>query len=508
MSIATESGVAAPRTPQGSSIANERLGFELRHPRGWDTIPVQLSDKWVVAKCLSDEEFSYTDPTTGRTFGERAEMWVIHLSGGETRGKAFDDYPAYMKACYDRGGFYIEEEGTSKAGSHAATTYDVRVRRANESSPRRITTWVYDLDGVLLAVQFEVPESAYKQLAADIVRSLKSVRGIPRVEATATDGDSAEAPEDPVARARAREAELHALALETLPGGWDSQKIGTFLVVTHDAKNRGEEYAEYAQAVFEWLGETFPYIGPDVYVRGPIIRVCKDYDELDSITKASGTTTWAGSGIEILSCTGNWGASSGQVDIVNQRALEIWFLEKDPYLYATLPRWIRSGLRDLVADSRTKRGKLVFKEDTEEQTSLQDAVRQGTLTPLSELVRAPAGRFNADDTAYEQSGALIQFLVSREASSKKLTKGLLDSYLTNLIEVVQTVRSEEAALAAAKEDNKPRTEEEENAAFLARRNSSIDREERILAEAYARTFGDWSERDWQVFEKAFLRSID
>jgi len=279
-------------------------------------------------------------------------------------------------------------------------------------------------------------------------------------------------------RAVAKEQELHAQALEWMPDGWSSERTGRFLVIHQDSPKHAEDFADQGEAVLAWLDERFPYIGPEKYVRAPVLRIAKDYDELEILRKDVGAKSWRGVDLDILVCRGNYGAASGEIDIVNQRVLQIWFQERDPDLYKWLPRWVAQGLRDMLADSRQKRGKLVFKEDDIDRRRIREAKRGDGLEPIQDLVRMGYEDFDQSGTAYAQSGVLIEFLVSKDASRNELTSDLLRCYLLNLGLVLEELR-----------ESKDLTERQ------------------ILDQSYERTFRAWSEKDWEALEKTVQKRL-
>jgi hypothetical protein len=236
-----------------------------------------------------------------------------------------------------------------------------------------------------------------------VARCLASFKAIPRAAAAAAEvpeaaGSEPVSPEDRRRRAIEREKDLHERALASLPEGWTSERSERLLVVSHASERRAERFVEQAEAVLEWLDDTFPYVGPENYVRAPILRVCKDADELASIKKGSSYTTWGGADIEILCCAAD--TTSGQYDVVNQRVMEIWFRERDARLYASFPPWISSGLRDMLADSRQKRGSIEFKEDDSDRANLREAIRAGTLAAPAALLQMSREQFFDDSTSY------------------------------------------------------------------------------------------------------------
>lgn len=116
--------------------------------------------------------------------------------------------------------------------------------------------------------------------------------------------EAEESPEELRRLALESEKELHEKAEASVPEGWSADRMGRFLVIHQDSKKHGERYVEQGQAILDWLDAAFPYIGGERYVRGPILRVAKDYDELKWLRKELGDSSWRGEDLETLCCCG------------------------------------------------------------------------------------------------------------------------------------------------------------------------------------------------------------
>ncbi|MCP3914476.1 MAG: hypothetical protein GY711_02840 [bacterium] len=516
---ATEPGLAAGIETRNGRHQHEdtRLGFRVRVPQGWERIPLQMQERYIVAKYLSDKRYEYPDKASGYDKHNRPFMLVIALPKDGQRG-TYTDYKTYLKGTYERAGYHVADEGTASAGDLEAATFDVRTREGNvhdylDMAPRRITTWVYDLESVRIAVHFEAKEEhVFAKIEKELSRCLASLKPIAVEDAlhvcAELPGRGALAALDVKERNRLlRESEesLHARAQAELPRGWKAKRAGRFLVLNHADAGYAKKLAQQGEAVYAWLEDAFPAFAPRGYVRAPILRVCSDWDEAQAMSVGSGFDDASGVGIDIVTYKSELGAQGGSFDRVSTRVKEIWFSEKDPELYATLPRWVERGVHDMLADSRAKGKKLVFKDDDDDLEDLRESIRGGEMPPLRDFVRMSDRDFDALDTGYEQAGLFMQFLKSKAAARDKRTKGLVDTYMNHLVDVVAEVGEvEKKQRAEAKE---PETEAEEDALYRERVSRRAGYERQILDETFERTFGAWTDREWRALEKAFRGSF-
>ena len=534
----------AVQAPQASGWhADERYGYKLRPPKDWQAIPIQVQDGWQIAKWLSDKTFFYTDPDQGWTWEHRPTCKVVAFVTEVVRERAraqkveegerikilidnpYRDYQDYLRRTYSEGGWFVHEETTGEVNGLKVTKYHIKVEKLSYTGPKRIDAWIYHTPEVDFAVEFEVLQDSWDKMESTVDKTLKSFAEIARTAGgltTPTTGTSTvggftitsiEREKEMTAEERAQyrrqqEAAEHRKAIENLPEGWEHEEHGRILVLNHSRDKVAQQRAEQAQALLDWLDKTLPFIGPDEYVRAPIIRICKDFEEELTYSKGGAGNAWGGTGMEVTGHNDNSGKIGYETEWMNKRVLEIWFQDRDRDLYWALPEWIGYGLREVVGTSTNKRGTLVFREDDFSREGVRERARAGTLTPVRELMMKGTADFyqQGDYRIVYESQSLVRFFLCGDAKKSAATKDVLPEYLANLKAVITAIEAEEK-IAGASADKKPTTEEEEEEYFRQKRQGWKDRERRILEETFQRTFGAWDDKDWERFEKAYQKTV-
>jgi len=529
--------------PQETRTHEDPLyGYKLKPPKGWTQIPLQVEERWQTAKYLSERTYFFTERGSW-TYEHRPHMLVIAFVEEMTKEKAevkktddatvvfvknpYKDYKDYLQRTYSEGGFYVAEERESELEGVPVTCLEIKVEKLVRGRPKRISAWIFHAPGVDFAVEFEVLESEYKGLEKTIQSSLRSFRLIPR--AGALPGAPAEDDDvgglnssgwywiakldllSPVDRKLKRielEKRMHAKALAALPSDWTSQKIGRFLVLCHGSDKQARRVVEQAESLMRWLDLSLPFVGPDEYVRSPIVRICKDWEEYRALSQ--GGEGWGGWGLEIITFDDHGGKIGWQAGWLNRNALHVWFLERDRELYFALPSWLAMGLSQVVENGYVKGSRFEFRDDDWERAALRERVRSGAATRPRDLMRR-GNEKTFDDLrqnfgAYHEAGALVRFFVNGPGAKDPKTRDVLPLYLKNLKAVIGEIAAEEKAKEGGEEDE-PATEEEEDAWFKKRQNLWKEKEQRVLQDVWERTFRSWTDEQWDAFEKFYFKSV-
>jgi hypothetical protein len=298
------------------------------------------------------------------------------------------------------------------------------------------------------------------------------------------------------------EADEHRKAIENLPDDWTHAVMGRFLVLNHADKKNAKKVVAQLEAMYKWLEKTFPYLGPEEYVRQPIVRICANWEEESSFQRGGG---WSFVYIEILTHKSDAGASSSEWGYINYRLMRFWMQERDRDVYRNLPVWLRYGLDRMTRTASLKGSKMVFAPDTWEKNGIREAIREGSLTLPSELLRMAPKDYRSGETIQRECGAFVRWLIAGKGSKFKLTKTLVEEYLLNLQDVL--VDEDERRKEDRKDNDGPVTEEDEDAEFLAKQQAGDETYLRITTEVMERTFSAWSESDWEKLDKAYLKSF-
>jgi len=437
----------------------------------------------------------------------------------------YADYEDYLDRTYSGGGFYVAEREEDEEHGLPVTKLEIKVEKLAYWGPKHITAWIYHAEGVDFAVQFEVLENAYPKHRSEFLSALRSFRGIPRTMGPLpTDlRSSAEGfisihamkkgtPEERRQLRIESETALHARAKETLPSGWQVRDHARFLVLYDTDAGFADDVIANADGLYAWAEENLGFLGPDEYVRRPILRLCETPEEMESLQRGGrGGDSWvANSGHEVVSCKDGWG-SGWQIDWLNRALFDLWLRERDETIWFGLPLWVKHGLYEYVEGARASGRKLEFKNYQNEFRSFREVVQDKKNVPVRALVQMTNGEFYDRANSYDgywsrqaQADMVVRFLLSPEARRSKQTKPLLFDYLRNLKDVVLALEQQDVGKETEEE---PKTEEEEAELYKQKREAwqGSEREHQVLQQTFQRTFGGWSLKDWESFEKAFLK---
>lgn len=533
----------APAAMQDKSMHEDsRYGFKFRSPKSWSRIPLKLDEQWQVAKYLSDKPNFYTDPDGGWTYEHKPETRVIAFVSEKVREEAkvkkdqkktedgryilliqnpYKDYLDYMKQTYSGGGWFVSEEKKAKVEAVDVTQYEIKVEKLTRDGPKRIVCWVFHTPEVDFAFHWEVLESAYPKLKDTILDGLKSFRLIPRTEAglpTASTGAGVVLVDDmekltPQQRRERRiglEKSLHGKAKESIAPGWQVLQVGRFLVLNHTDEKYARRVAEHSEAILAWLDQTFPFVGPDEYVRAPILRICKDADEEMSF-RSGGGYWFSDNQIEIVISQDNEGFVTGwAVERVNNQLLSLWFSERDSTMSFAMPYWLKHGLSQVIGTARAKGKKVEFRIDDWERDGIRERLREGSFTRPRDLMKMGADEYASSDESYfgraKEAGGLVRFLATGPAAKSPKTKDVLRDYMKNLKLAIDEIEAEEKAKGKEKK-KAATTEKEEEEQFKANAESWKKREKRLLDSAWERSFHGWDDKDWEAFEATYLKAM-
>ncbi len=534
----------APAAAQASGYhVDERLGFKLKPPRGWTQIPLKVDEEWLVAKYLSDKTYLYNDPDTGWDWEHRPELMVIAfverkpgeepLAGEEGEeveivvDTPYASYEDYLDRTYTGGGFYVDSKEDGEQNGTPVTRLEIKVEKLAMTGPKLISTWIYHLEGLDLAVQVEVLQEVHPKLKRTVEGALQSFQKLPRkAGALPTQVKTDEwititmmeegTPEERRQRRLASELQRRERAQQGLPDGWTAQSLGRCFVLNHADERYAKEVVAQVDALLAWLERTLPFVGPESYVREPILRICADEEEHASFRRGrmGGDAWWGGSGSEIVTykASDGWDWSDFKLQTMNSQVFNHWFSERDLRLYWALPQWVRWGLDDYVGQARLKGKTLEFGVDLWIKEELRKLVRDGTATQPREIMHLSNESFWSGTSAWNrknEAAALVHFFLSGKASKNRRTKDVFPRYVENLQAIIKEIEAERGA--AEPEDGpreRPESEEEEDRWYKERQESWKQAEGRILEEAFQRTFGGWSAADWDEFAKVYFDSID
>lgn len=525
--------------PSRADHKDARLGFSIQTPREWTAIPQKADEAWLVANYQSNKAFFFTEKG-GWTEEHKPDMQAIAFVSEQTKERIrierkkdkkgndylavfadspYKDYKDYMARRYTGGGWYVDKEEQTKVGDIPATIIEIRVDKLSYTGPKRIVTWVYHLPDLDLAVQFEVLQDSWPKIQAEVTRCLKSFKTVPRSgealvrevstgkKLTILEADEL-TPEERKGWRQSEEQSFHERASKDLPAGWNSKQYGRFLVVFSCDEKFAKKIADQAEAVWQWLDATFPFIGEKEYVRAPVIRVCKNRDEWMQFEKAG---DWSWNNLEIVTFQDYNGADSWALAKVNQGVLRLWFEDRDRDLFWAMPAWLSNGLSEVVGQARVDKGRIEFHRDDWNREEVRSMVKEGRAKKPRELMMLTntevfsGGGKNFWDV-HGQSQAFVTFLATGPAAKNPKTKTFLQDYVKSLKAVQLEVKAKKDA-EGGKTAAKPKTEAEEEQFFRARQQGYKQAETDVLEKSFRRAFGTWSDKDWEQFENVYFQAI-
>ncbi len=544
--------LAAPALSQGGGWhQDQRFGFKFLPPKSWTQIPLKVDEDWLVAKYLSDKTYGWTDKEIGWTSEHKPELMVIAFvaqvidtpdgdepieleEGEEIRiiSNPYKDYEDFLDRTYAGGGFYIAAREEGIENDVPVTKYEVKVEKLARDGPKRLVTWIYHAPGVDFVVQAEALENHYDKLKSTIASSLRSFKLIPRTEGALPTEARVDmgfyisirsmnegTPEERRSKRIESERRLHERAITTLLEGWKHRFTKKCLMVYDADPKYVDRVAEHCDKIFEWLEGNLGFIGPEEYVRKPIVRVCADENEMGSFSRGvrdSSSWSW-NSGNEIVTCKPEGGFLDNEMDSVNRSLLDLWLTDRNDQIALGLPSWVRHGLSDYITGARLVKSDLQFRDYVWNLVDFKVAVAQGKNVPVRDLVQMTGSQFWGGSTEAPgeyfnraaQSDMFVRFLLSPEAARSKLTKGLLATYVQNLLAVIAEVEAEHIPEQTTSHEA-PKTEAEEEEQYKKRHAEweSPEREKQTVQRAFTRTFGGWEDKDWAAVEKAFLKFVD
>jgi len=520
-----------------------KLGYKIRPPKEFSAIPLQPDEEWIVARWLSDKPYYQNDPTTGYQHDLKPELHVVCFQDAVVKAdkievekktdaeksiikiaikNPFKDYRDYLKRTYNEGGYFIEKEEKAEVEGVKVECLEIKVERGTWGGPRRIVTWIFDGPIADFAVQFEMFESTFAKLKKDVLSTMRSFRLIAGAGGGAGAGVSTGGSDVIVADLDAELGDWNKLtpsqralkkleqqtkeqekAVAGLIEGWKAKKIGRCFVLFDIEEKYAREYAVDATAVLDYLDDAFPWLGEGEYVREPTIRVCKDSDEENMYRKGS-SWSW---GKEIVTHKDFDRGLSGwsESGYVTSSVCQHWFRERSGELWSVMPAWLHTGLDASFEKCHAKGKGVEFFTDSWERVDISQQRALGKLTPLRQIMQFERNAlWSGNGNQGSECAAAVRFFLTGPRKAKETLK----TYLQALLPLAQQ-RDEERkkAMEANSKSAKPKTEEEEDAAFKAAHEKQDDSEKKFLEEAFAKSFGAWTDADWKSLDAAYQKSL-
>jgi hypothetical protein len=531
--------------PAQQLLQDAKLGFKLKAPNDFNKVPLQNDEEWIVARWISARSY-YAQLKDGFTTDEKIELSVIAFpvsktktGGDNTNGGAVDlskssvfilknpykDYQAYLKGTFHEGGYYVAKDDKAEVEGIQVQTLDIKVEKL-VTAPKKVLTWIFKCDDAEFAVQFELLESAYPKLKGEIEACMRSFRRIPK-DANAAGGSGAGTrpvventgdltPAQRAARRREQETQAQEKYTKGLTEGWAAKKYGRVFIMSHTSDEKyAVATAANANAVLDFLDSNFGFLGPGEYVRSPVIRICKDFDEMRLYDKGGGSgvgvAITSGDSLprfiwdrEITTYRDTYSAGAQWGDRALEEVFTHWISEHDEHALDRMPTWLVWGLERCFRMSKAKGGKLEFFNDSDERVAISQAVHAGKLTKFSDLVKLESTALGSNRGRDYECAAATRFLLT----GPKKAKDALQAYLVAVAKIARRDEEELRKSQKSSGDPKPKTIEEEDARFKDQNSKRAGAEKSNLEEVFKAAFGTWTDADWKSFESVYEKSLN
>ena len=541
--ILTLVNCASAQELDGRKWSHEKYGVTLTIPKGYETVPLQVDEKWISAKFLSDK--SYISKSKEFSAEHRALMRIVIFaesakkkSGTEVHetedgttligigSVPYQGYRDYVKR--HRKGFFFSREDDTKIAGQEAQFCEVQVHKGDPKL--HLYTMIVRRPTFEIAVEFEVLEDRLDKVKRECMKSLNSMRfTAPAVEASAPITGSGGGKTRKTStklwsafrkewRKRPKkerdeirkdmEIQHHEAIKKTTPEDWSVTESKHFMIVSHASPKFTKQMTEGAELFYKWCEKEFGSLGDD-YVRRPVLRLCKDVDEYKAFHfDSSNETGWSftGGDREIGTYYDNYNGSSGRdVSVLFSGILQHFLQERDSYIISYTPYWLTWSLNDYVTECYVKGRKLDFRVDDVVRDEARALHRDGGLPKLQELMSMSESEFNnlmkkERRNRYAVSQAL-RYVIGPGAKDKSF-KSFLKRYFESAIAVAE--KNDDGRFTMRKSAT---TEEEEEEQAKEYSRQSKERAKKLQKEINELMLGDIKEKTWAKHEAAFGKFV-
>lgn len=527
---------------------DDAYGFQMRIPAGFRQIPISMDEKWIVAKFLYKRALEPKDGWAERTPEIRVIVFpkvdmkqviaarkrrskvkakgkngtVIEITLQEYLNKPYRSYKEYLRENYKRGGWFVADEKDIKIGSLPAVAKKIEVEEKMGSGVKS-TLFAYEIDlgDAIYVVQLECLRDHDHKFVRTIRGSSKTFKDLPRTQAlrpTISTGsssvkvtDASKAKKTPEERKKEKESTLKraiAKAKENLPDGWKHFKDGPFTVFYSSKLRFAKRVSKQANVMWRFMHANFGYVGEEHSVGG-IIRICKNSAEgsaYSETSRRSGTELTARE--VVLWDDKDWGFGDYGSGKLNQRILNQYLIDKNPRLWWSLPPWLEWGMGLYIDSLKLKGSKMISKADEWDMEVIRDNLRSGKFKDAKKLFVEKYDEFSATTADRVQCFAMVSFLMGKGRKHSKYGKSI-EKYLSSLdrrlreLEKKREAAWKDALESARERAKKGEEEEEEKKAWSTEWRKERDK---IYDELFKEVFGQWSDKDWKVFDKAWRKA--
>ena len=526
--------IAAPAAGQ-KTFKDPRYGFQLVVPKDFRQVPINMDEKWVVAKFLYKRSL---EPKNSVFWVEKTpELRVIIFPKVDVKeviaarkknkkvvvrekGKdkvinllahlqnPFRSYKEYLRENYKKGGWFVKDEKKTTIGGLPAVQKVITVEdKMGYGGKGTLFAWEIDYGDAIYVVQFDVIADYDRKFKPAISKGVKAFKKTPRTEALrsklttsaseetkrSVEAASSKKKLSPAERKKARQSDLARAidkAKQTLPDGWKWYQHGPFTVFYSSSLKFAKRVSKQANLMWKFMNNNFSYIGKDHSVGG-ILRICRNSAEAslyEETSSRSGRFTLTHR--EIVLCDDkDWGFNDSGSGALNQRILSQYLADKNSRLWGSLPPWLTWGMQLYIDSLKMKGNRLVSKPDEWDMDVIRKALREGKFKAAKELFVAKYDEFQATREDRVQCFAMVRSLMK---SNKKKYKVVIHDYLVTLDEKLRELYAQKLDLTGAAS--------EEAAGRVRVRIEWGARRQKVFDHCREAVFGSWNDHAWKAFD--------
>jgi hypothetical protein len=272
------------------------------------------------------------------------------------------------------------------------------------------------------------------------------------------------------------------------PQGWRALQLKGWCVLAREDSSSVRGLVEELQQQWDWMERTFGWMAPAEHARPPIVLVHEGGDDLPASFRGEFAPA-AGVATARLACSKERDKRAS----AREALLAVWFQEKDRDSWNAMPAWLKTALRDWLADARAKSAGFDPACDESLDLAWRSMLRADELMSLRDVALSSGLRHSAETGAEERTRAQATRLVAVLAWGRGVRAEEQRALLVEYLRAARAAASELAAEDVRLERLKPRAaevlapwdEQEFLAAWDAR---SAAFEERVAERAWTATF--------------------
>jgi hypothetical protein len=513
-----------PATAQ-STHKDTRLGFSFKPPKGYAALAIQPTDKRTVAK-YQDEQTSYSgDGATNHVFsirfhpsgsaldtGEEGEEGdgAEASSGGEARAPGSQgQLEEFVASLIDER--FSNYECTRNKTVKVDRIAGVELHFESEDQPvgwycaaLPVDDGLFTFEGVALAQRFD-------KVSGEFAGAFKSFKLIERKDDSAHQTELAQLDE---------QSRFLQEQIDKLPPGWGHKRTPRYLFLFNAEKDFVEDLATRIEVMRDQYEKDYPLNQPIEAIS--IVRVCGNIDDYHGYGGPQGTGGyWYYVARELVVFAHP--PREFTLAVLNHEAFHQYIF----YFYGQLSphSWYNEGTGDYYAGAKlTKSNRITGFGDAPGGIGRMQGIKEGARL-LAEGKKASQGaaaplklllKFHQSDyygsagydpgLCYAEGWAVVHFLREGKSLDPKWQR-ILPDYLKALLQA----REEEAKEVMEKAIKAAEELEAGSGADLPHDvkewYTKVD-VEKVQDRAYATTFKDWSDADWEAFQAAWLKYVE